>query len=759
MVTESGVQDQQQIRRSRRTWLRLQWALLVVLTIVSAFALQDGALGAADRLVYDRLMRTIERPAPPDVVIVAIDDKSIAGLGRWPWKRGLHAQLLNVLNNGAPRAVGLDLLLTEPDTSGSNSNSGASGDLALAAALARNGRTILPILTTQTDAGIAARLPLAPLAAAAAGLAHAQLEVGADGRVRSVQQEQYLGRYRTRAFGVALYRLASPDAIPDQQGVMRIPFFGPAGHFRQVSYIDVLHGLVPASFFRDKIVLVGALAAGLGDVYAVPKGVGQALMSGVEIHANVVAALLEGRRITTPPRGIAIAFTALPALLVLLGFSFLAPRSALALTAGLTVLVILACTLLFGHGLWLPPSAALLLLWLVYPLWSWRRLESALRYLDEETRRLAASAPFQARPPGSQRRWDFLERRIDAARAATRRMLDLHQFVSDNLDSLPDAHLVASRDGQLMLANRKAQELFTPLGHPPQRGQRLRDLLDALAGNTAHDWQALLLAPQAPGLEITDSQGRVFALRGTASHDGRGAAIGWIISLAELTELRAAQTQRDQSLNFISHDMRAPQSSILATLALHRQGQVVLDQETLFARIEKAVRSTLSLADDFVLLARAQSGHVQREQAQLDSLLADAADALWPLARERGARIDIASDGQSHWVMGEHQMLVRALGNLLSNAIKYGPAGGRIDCHVSLDEDQVVCRIDDEGPGLDDDAQAFTPFYRAAGSGQGGAGLGLSFVRTVAQLHGGTASARNRAGGGASFELRLPAAL
>ncbi|MFJ3045612.1 CHASE2 domain-containing protein [Herbaspirillum chlorophenolicum] len=746
---------------ARRAWLRFEWLVLFCATLAAALLLQDGALRAADRIVYDHLVPTLERPAPDDIVIVAIDDKSIAELGRWPWKRGIHAQLVNVLNNGSPKAIGLDLLLTESD------NANTAGDHALAAALARRHNVILPILTTRGEAGIAPRLPIPSLAAAAAGLGHIQLNIGGDGRVRNVNLHEYLGRYRWLAFGAALNRLASPDANylakDDGERLLRIPFFGPAGHFHHVSYIDVLHGTVPAAFFRDKTVLVGVVGAGLGDLFPIPQGSHPGLMSGVEIHANIFGTLREGRNIRTPSTTIAVVFTALPALLVLLGFTVLSPRAALGLSVLLTILVAAACMLLFRHDIWLAPSGSLLLLWLVYPLWSWRRLESALRYLDEETIRLAASVPLPIRPRPARRRWEFLERRIEAARAATRRMLDLHQFVADNLDSMPDANLVIDQEGRLMLFNRKAQELFLPLKMPLGQGQDIARLIASIA-STQNDrsWPAHLMAGAGTaGIEITDPLGRILLVRGTASHNARGALIGWIISLTDLTALRTAERQRDQSLNFISHDMRAPQSAILAALSLYRQGKAVQDEATLFSRIEKSVRSTLSLADDFVLLARARSGPPQFEDLDMDSLLADAADDLWALAQDKQVAIAIDSDGQPHWIRGERQMLVRALGNVLANAIKYGPEQGAIRCSIALEgqlSQEVVCRIDDEGPGLSaaDSAQVFAPFYRAGTTAQSGAGLGLNLVQTVVERHGGHILAENLPSGGARFILRLP---
>jgi hypothetical protein len=81
-----------------------------------AFVLAAGGwLWRADRLVYDAGLALWSRPAPADIVIVAIDDASIEAIGRWPWKRSVHATLLEQLARARPRAVVLDLVLSEPD--------------------------------------------------------------------------------------------------------------------------------------------------------------------------------------------------------------------------------------------------------------------------------------------------------------------------------------------------------------------------------------------------------------------------------------------------------------------------------------------------------------------------------------------------------------------------------------------------------------------------------------------------------------------
>ena len=103
------------LRRAARTeWL----VLTVVLTLLSAGLGAINGLGRPDNTLYDAAQGLLSRAAPDDIVIIAIDEASLAALGRWPWPRATHARLLERLAGAKPRAVGLDLILTEAEPQG-----------------------------------------------------------------------------------------------------------------------------------------------------------------------------------------------------------------------------------------------------------------------------------------------------------------------------------------------------------------------------------------------------------------------------------------------------------------------------------------------------------------------------------------------------------------------------------------------------------------------------------------------------------------
>ena len=160
-----------------REWFSLTVAMLLLGLILGW---QNG-LGRADQTLYDNFLTHNERPARDDIIIVAIDDYSLAELGRWPWQRKLHAALLDRLTEAGPRAVGLDIILSEPERAQPDGK--RPGDDALAAAIKRNGHVVLPIVIGENATGASESLPVAELAAAARDMGHINLEHDDDGVV------------------------------------------------------------------------------------------------------------------------------------------------------------------------------------------------------------------------------------------------------------------------------------------------------------------------------------------------------------------------------------------------------------------------------------------------------------------------------------------------------------------------------------------------------------------------------------------------
>ncbi|KAF1015960.1 MAG: Phytochrome-like protein cph2 [Stenotrophomonas maltophilia] len=323
-------------------------------------------------------------PPDPSLLLVAIDETSLQRIGQWPWPRGVHARLLDRLTDAGAARVALDLLLSEPDQRDPRQDS------LLAAAIARNGRVVLPVLAAQAAGDRMAEelLPVPQIAAPAAALGHTDIEVDADGVTRALYLHAGIGHARWPALGLALAEgaagagkgLADPQPELDspyqwrRDDYVRVRYAGPPERLPQVSYADVLDGRVDAALLRGRRILVGMTASGIAPRLLTPT-TREYWVSASEYQGNVASMLLQQRQINVMP---AVAHSVLASLLAALCVLALGLRRPwLTALLALPVPLLLSALLLRSGSLWWPPAAALagiaavLLVWLVRRVSAW----------------------------------------------------------------------------------------------------------------------------------------------------------------------------------------------------------------------------------------------------------------------------------------------------------------------------------------------------------------------------------------------------
>lgn len=767
------------IAHSRGRRRRLEWAVLAtVLLALVAWLSTPESLGRVNHLVQDAGLRLVSRPPHPDIVLVAIDDPSIAAIGRWPWRRALHAELIARISAQNPRVIGMDVLFNEADLDY------PEDDLLLTDAIRRSGRVVLPVLRRgYGPTGNATDLPWPAFAQAAADLGHVHVAPDSDGVVRSLYLHEGPATAPWHHFSMALQCVAqarqpggapcprpgglSPfsDAGPwERTDHALIAYAGGPSQFTTHSYIDVLRGAVPADAFRGKYVLVGAAASGLGDMFATPVSQQSRLMPGVEVVAHVLDARLSGEQIVPASRALNALFNLVPVAAALLALLLIGPLAALLTSAGLALATLLLSVCLpWWAGLQFAPAAALAGLVLAYPLWSWRRLSAAADFLRLEMENLqqqGLSMRLRKRPGDSA---DFLERRINAVERASRQLRDLHHFVSESLQQLPSPSLVCDPEGQILLANRAAREHLGGDAQAPLQGQSVVDLLADLVHGGSR--QPLITQDHLRGRSLpehsegTDARGRSLLVQCKPFTDLANA--GWLLTLVDLTDMRRALQQRDQAMNFISHDIRAPNASILTLLEMQRAYPDRMAGDELLRRIERYAHASLGMAESFVQLASAQAQEYHMAPLDLVALLAETTDDLWALARDRQVDLRIAAAPEAAPGVGDRALLRRALANVINNAIKFSPEGSVVQCAIAEQGPHWVVSVRDHGPGIAPELQdkLFTPYQRLHGRSHPtvhGVGLGLALVFTVVQRHGGSLEVDSDTGRGAEFRLVLP---
>ncbi len=751
----------------------LEWMLLVALAALLTFgAVRWSVVARLDVALYDAVLSLHGHAPRDDIVIVAIDDQSLEAVGRWPWPRARLAELVTRVGAAHPRAVGVDILLIEPDLTD------PEGDRALAAAFAQAGHVILPALPERTGQG---RVFHYPFLGIGTGVAHINAAPDPDSVVRGFYLAEGPRGHLLDHLALQLARQAAPvvPAVPrraeiDADGWTRqanigVNFAGPAGTFRHVPALALLQGQVPADAFTGKLVLIGATASGVSDIFATPTS---RTMSGVEVLANATQTLLEGNAILPAARSVFWLVTLLPLALTACALLWLTPRMALAAALGSAmVLLVGVVAALAGWSRWLPPFAALVGPLVLYPLWSWRQQEAALRFLRDELKQLAREPGLLADTAPLGRTGRTLDAHMDAVASLTDKLRGLRRFLAEALESLPDATVICTHSGEIRLANGRTADLAAQAQTPGQtRAAALRDLPTLLVrafedpAPGQHYWTRWLTAPdtaQEP-VELRTRDGRSMLMHAAALRDDAGRPVDIIVSFADITAVRQAERHREEALRFISHDMRSPQSAILALIELQRDAGRALGHEALLVRIQQLSSRTLELADAFIDLARVESQEIRLSDVDLVGLALDAADEVWALASHHQIEVRVDADIEAS-VRGEPRMLVRALVNLLNNAIKFSPRGATVTVAVREEADAFAVSVADQGVGIaaEDQPQLFQPFRRlheAMADAPSGSGLGLVFVKTVVERHGGRIAVRSAPGHGATFTLWLPRA-
>ncbi len=233
---------------------------------------------------------------------------------------------------------------------------------------------------------------------------------------------------------------------------------------------------------------------------------------------------------------------------------------------------------------------------------------------------------------------------------------------------------------------------------------------------------------------------------------------------AARSEAEAASQLKDEFLATLSHELRTPLNAILGWTTMLRHGQVdAAKVEKALEVVERNARAQAQLIEDVLDMARIITGNLRVElrPVALGPIVEAAADAARPGALAKGITLR-TSIREVPVIRGDSGRLQQVLWNLLSNAVKFTPSGGDVSIALGLRGSGVFVTVSDTGAGL---SSEFLPFifdrFRQADQsvtrGHGGLGLGLSIVKHLVELHGGTVRAESAGPGhGATFRIGLP---
>lgn len=369
---------------------------------------------------YDLRVEATARPSAParDVVLVAIDNDSIRRMepvvGRWPWPRLVHATVIDFLAAAGAKVIGYDILFAERDLRkfnvGETEWTGDESDAALVESTKKAGNVVhiaevsSPELIDPSKA-VAVNLdapalnanvpdigcveprpqitpPFPALAQAARAIGHSMFILDSGGSVRRALPVAQIGDRKIAAFSLAT-TLAAGVATPlhpsiDYAGncTVMIPWRGPAINgngqttFTSYSFYDIfyaqqqlLEGEKPAidpALFKDRIVVVGATAEGIKDIFTTPFSSGE--ISGPEVHANLIDAFIGQRSITPAPPYVTVLLVVAAALVVGVAGGLLNAWWTSAVVAITAIIFIWQSVFWFARGVWIPVTGPALTL-------------------------------------------------------------------------------------------------------------------------------------------------------------------------------------------------------------------------------------------------------------------------------------------------------------------------------------------------------------------------------------------------------------
>ncbi|MFT5718233.1 MAG: signal transduction histidine kinase, partial [Oleiphilaceae bacterium] len=641
-----------------------------------------------------------------------------------------------------------------------------------------------------------------------------------------------------------------------------IPFAGPGGTFPTYSYIDVMLDQIPADTFRDKTVLIGASASGLGDVIPTPVSKSTSPMSGVELHANAYSALMTNTTIqpvsSTWSYLLTFAFIMIPILL----FPRLKPTHVMPSTALLVCLVFSFSYLLIVYDhTWFPPINSVIGILIAYPLWSWQRMRHLNSFLNHELLKLTKQQNIDVRkldqypiekvflsltallkpqhylliknkltlhsfekekltqtkmkalgqwqhsgyeswiklnqgrdsfklgfsweksdntdstrvntiefldklnllsPPERKNRryYERIAGRIAQVRSAINSMQDMRAFITKGFEEMPGAVIVTNPVGIIVFCNSQAL-IWLKKDEIDLIGKPIHSLFDPILHDAIieHIGQALISGDQINDeIQHNDKDLLIHCVPFLVDLESDA---GLMITLSDITKIRQQQREKNQLIDFLSHDVRSPLVSQLAMLHGLKTGRIEWDSK-LIPDIEQHAKRSLNLSDQFLQITRAeQTAEQEFYEFDLANAIENSIDAQSHFALSKQIKI-IFEDADPIWLSGNAELMERMITNLLSNAIKYSPTETTISITSDLVRSHVRLRITDQGFGIEKHElpYIFNRFRRQRHSevnGEKGAGLGLNFVKVVVEKHKGTITIDSKVGQGTSFTIELPA--
>lgn len=372
-----------------------------------------------------------------------------------------------------------------------------------------------------------------------------------------------------------------------------------------------------------------------------------------------------------------------------------------------------------------------------------------------------AELPRRSRTPV-----EFINSRIELVKQAHTKLFLLNNFISQIIDQLHNSVVVTDSFGNIVMANQGTDQL---LGMDRDKIEDLSviELLQQFHFQESPDWSSVFSKVMFNGeqfaVEATSESGRYLLVEVTRYKMDDGSNFGLVINCIDVTKLKETEQSRRELLAFLSHDLRSPLASLIATSDLAKIRPEYRESENFVKSIKDNAKRALQLADDFLALVRAESINTESfEPVNFTNVVIESVNSIESSARTKQINIEKHVDeDQRVFVNGDQSILERVVINLISNAIKYSPAGRAVEVGMNIDDNLLYFWVKDNGYGIREQDQEkifqrFETINHSKNSEAAGTGLGLTFVKSSVERHSGQITVESEKGKGSCFRITLP---
>jgi PAS domain S-box-containing protein len=375
--------------------------------------------------------------------------------------------------------------------------------------------------------------------------------------------------------------------------------------------------------------------------------------------------------------------------------------------------------------------------------------------------------------------WSF--RDITERKRAEEALRQQREWFEVTLSSIGDAVIATDTESKVTFLNPVA-EMMTGWKTGEASGQRLEKVFNIINEDTrkpAENPVGIALRdgivvdlPNQTALIKKDGTERSIEDSAAPIRDATGKISGAVMVFHDVTQrrraekaLKEADQRKDQFLAMLAHELRNPLVPIRNGLQiLNLAGNNPAMAENARSMMDQALSQMVRLVDDLLDVSRISTGKLKlrKERVELAAVAQSAVDTSRPLIDEQGHKLTVALPSAAIQLDADPTRLAQVFSNLLNNAAKYSEPGGDITLSAETQADEVIVRVADRGIGIPADHlprifQLFAQVEMASERSQGGLGIGLSLVKELVEMHGGSIEAHSEGPGrGSEFVVRLP---